>query len=308
MTELISIFANNIAPVLIVAGVGFIAGRRWQLETRTLGILIFNILTPMLVFHSLYTSEIGGGEFGSMVGLVVLLQLIMTGISYGVMALRGVNKIERASMMLNATCPNSGNFGLSISSFAFGGEVLAWAVVILVSNTFLHYSLGVFIASSGRQSPGRALLMILRVPAVYATAAALILRGLSVELPPIAFQSVTLLKDASIPAMLLLLGLQLSQSMAVHRWRLVSVGVALKLLIAPLVALGIVIGFRLEDAAAIAFILQASMPAAVTILLLAQTYELDETLTLNLIVATTLISPFTLSVIILLLKPLALSF
>lgn len=307
MIELISIFANNIAPVLIVAGIGFAAGRRYQLETRTLGILIFNVLTPMLVFHSLYVSEIAGSDFASMVGLVVLLQLIMTGISYGVMAVRGVNKIERASIMLNSVCPNVGNFGLSISAFAFGGDVLAWAVVILVSNTFLHYSLGVFIASSGRQSPRQALLMILRVPAVYATAAALILRGLNVELPPMVFQSVTMLKDASIPAMLLLLGLQLSQSMAVHRWRLVSAGVVLKMLIAPAVALGIVLVFQLENAAAIAFILQASMPAAVTILILAQAYELDETLTLNLIVATTLISPFTLSVIILLLKPLALS-
>jgi predicted permease len=44
------------------------------------------------------------------------------------------------------------------------------------------------------------------------------------------------------------------------------------------------------------------MPTAVVTLIMAKEYKLDETLVLNLIVVSTLISPFTLSVVILLLR------
>jgi predicted permease len=37
VNELISILVNNIAPVLIVAGVGYIAGKRLKVESRSIG-------------------------------------------------------------------------------------------------------------------------------------------------------------------------------------------------------------------------------------------------------------------------------
>jgi predicted permease len=302
LSELISIFVNNIAPVLIVAGVGYIAGRQLKIESRSIAQLIFNIFSPALVFFSLYDSKIGGDELASLILLIVLFQGVMAGISYLVMRLYKVGKIERSSLVLSSFCLNAGNYGLSIANFAFGEAVLARAVVVYIGNTILNYTLGVFVASSGRQSARGALLNILRVPAFYATAIAFLLRGLNLELPVVVFRAVTVLKDAAIPAMLVLLGLQLGNLMPRYRGKLVSVGVVLKLLVAPVIGLGLVALFGLQGTAAVAFILQASMPTAVVILVLAKEYQLDEPLTLNLIMATTLLSPFTLSVIILLLR------
>jgi predicted permease len=305
--ELISIFVNNIAPVLIVAGVGYIVGRQLKVEPQSIGLLIFNVFSPALVFFSLYDSKIGGDELVILLVLIALFQLIMAGLAYLVMKFYGVGRLERSSVMLSSFCLNGGNFGLSVANFAFGEAVLARAVVVYIGNTALNYTLGVFVASSGRQGPRSALLTILRVPAFYATITAFLLRGFNIELPTVVFRSVTVLKDAAIPAMLILLGLQLSQTIPVGRWKLVSTGVVLKLLIGPLLGAGLAILFHLQGVAAIAFILQTGMPTAVITLVLAKQYQLDETLTLNLIMATTLLSPFTLSVIILLLKNLALS-
>ncbi len=302
MIELINIFANNIAPVLIVAGVGYLAGRRFKIESASLAKLIFNVFSPALVFYSLYTNQIEGHEFGLLFLLIVLYQLGVAALSYVVLRLRGVDKVERASVMLGSFSMNTGNFGLSVVSFAFGEAVLARAIVIYISNTIMNYTFGVFVASSGSRPPHKALLNVLRVPAFYATVIAFLLLGLHVTLPEPIFRSVTVLKDAAIPSMLVLLGLQMSQSIQASRPSLVGTGVLLKLAAAPLVGLGLALLFQLDNLSATALIMQTSMPTAVLTLILAKEYKLDEALSLNLIMFSTLVSPFTLSVIILLLQ------
>jgi malate permease and related proteins len=300
--ELIDIFVNNIAPILIVAGAGYAAGKLLKIESRSIGQLIFNVFSPALVFFSLYDSKIGGDEFGVLIAITILFQVVMAMLSYVIMRVQKVNDIDRASVMISTFCLNAGNYGLSLVNFAFGEEVLARAVVISVANTILNYTLGVFVSSSGRQSPGKALLNIAYVPAVYATAAALILKGLNIELPLVVFRAVSVMKDAAIPAMLILLGLQMAQTITLGKWSLLGWGLGLKLLASPVIGVGLAMLFRLNGAEAIAFILQASMPTAVVTLIMAKEYQLDETLVLNLIVVSTLVSPFTLSVVILLLR------
>lgn len=302
MGELISIFVNNIAPILIVAGVGYAAGKRLDIDSRSVGQLLFNVFSPSLVFYSLYDNKIQGNELGTLLLLIALFQLSMAGLAYVILRFIRVEGVERSSVILSSFCLNAGNFGLSLASFAFGDTVLARAVVIYIGNTVLNYTLGVFVASSGRRSPRGALLSVLRVPAFYASVAAFLIRGFNIELPLIAERSVAVLKDAAIPAMLILLGLQMSQSVRVTRWKLVSLGVGLKLLVGPIVGVVLALLFHLEGAAAVAFILQVSMPTAVLTLVLAKEYRLDETLMLNLIMTSTLLSPLTLSVIILLLR------
>ena len=302
MIELVDIFASNIAPVLLVAGVGYIAGRTLKLESATLAKLIFNVFSPALVFYSLYTNQIEGNEFGLLLLLICVFQLIMAGFSFLILQLERAGKIERSAVMLGAFSQNTGNFGLSVANFAFGDAVLARAIVVYIGNTIMNFTWGVFVASSGSHSPFKALLNVLRVPAFYAVVVAFLLRGLSVTLPDAVFQSVAVLKGAAIPCMLVLLGLQLSQSIHVSRPVLVGTGVFFKLLIGPFVGLTLALAFHLDDLAAIAFILQTSMPTAVLTLILAKEYHLDEALMLNLIMVSTLLSPFTLSVIILFLR------
>lgn len=302
MAELIAIFANNIAPVLIVAGVGYLAGRALKIESQSLGKLIFNVFSPALVFYSLYNNQIEGHEFGLLLLIVGVFQVIMAALAYVVVRFQRTDKIERATVVLSAFCLNAGNYGLSIVAFAFGEAVLARAVVVWIGNTILNYSLGVFIASSGSLPARHSLQNVLRVPAFYATAAAFLLRGLNVTLPPMIFNAVGVLKDAAIPAMLVLLGLQLSESVRLSRLALISTGVILKLLIGPLVGFGLALLFGLDSLGTTAFLLQASMPTAVMTLILAKEYRLDETLMTSLIMVTTLLSPLTLSVLILLLK------
>ena len=97
MIELLNIFVNNIAPVLIVAGIGYLVGKRFQIESRSLGQLLFNVFSPALVFYSLYDNKIEGGELVTLLLLIALFQVTMAGLAYTVMRLRTARQLpERA--------------------------------------------------------------------------------------------------------------------------------------------------------------------------------------------------------------------
>lgn len=303
MTELFQIFIDNIAPILIVAAVGYIVGRQLKVEPRSTGQLIFYVFSPALVFHALYTTEITGNEFLVLFAGMAIFQFIMGAVAYIALYFQQDSRADKSAVMLSTFCLNAGNYGLSLASFAFGEAVLARAVIIYVANTIMNYTFGVFIASSGRETVKGALLSILRVPAVYVVPAAFILRATVGDgLPPVVLRSVKLMADAAIPAMLILLGLQLNHAARLQKLNLVGTGTTIKLLVAPCIAVALAALFNLDLLARTAFIMQCSTPTAVITLVMASEYNLDEGLSLNLVMVTTLLSPLTLSVVIYLLQ------
>lgn len=302
MVELLQIFIDNIAPILAIAAVGFLIGRRFKLDPRPVGRILYNVLSPALVFQSVSTSEISGSEVLQILAVMVVFVAIMSLFAYLIMRWRRASQMERAAVMLGATCANNGNFGLPLISFAFGPDVFARAVIVFIAFTFLNYTMGVFIASSGSRPPRQALRNILYVPAIYTALAGLVANFTDIALPPIVTRPILLLSQGTIPMMLILLGLQLAQSARIQQVRTVSLGVGLRLLASPVLATILVIAAGLNAPATVAVIMQASMPVAVVTSILASEFELDRQLAVSMIVASTLLSPITLSILILILR------
>ncbi len=302
MTELLAIFVDNIAPILIIAGIGYIVGRLFEIDAQSVSRVIFNVLSPALVFQVISTSTITGSELVLLVASVAVFMLTMASLAYIVTGWIGVSRLPRAAVILGAICANNGNFGLPLVTLAFGPEVVARAAVIFVTVTISNYSLGVFVASSGSKPPLQALRNVLKVPSVYAACFGLFLNFTDLQLPFVLAQPIQRLSQATVPMMLLLLGLQLSSSSHLVRIRLVSLGITMRLLVSPFVAAIIALLVGLNDTAMVALIMQASMPVAVVTIILATEYELDRQLSLSMILASTLISPVTLSLLIFVLR------
>jgi len=302
MNELLQIFADNILPILLIAGVGVYLRRGFNVDPRTVSTMMFYALSPALIFYSLTTSTVSGEEFATIYLLTILFQVIMAGLAYLVLGLQGVDGIIRAGVMLSAFCFNSGNYGLSLVLFAFGEDVLSRAVIVYVANATTNYVLGVFVASNGRKTPVEAVGNVLRTPAVYAVIMAFIVSGFDIQLPLALARSVERLADAAIPVMLLLLGLQLGQTSQISQLNLLATGVGLRLFASPFIAAGMASLANLNTEAQTAFIVQASMPTAVLTIVFANEFDLDRELALNLIMVSTLLSPVTLSLLIALLQ------
>jgi malate permease and related proteins len=195
---------------------------------------------------------------------------------------------------------NGGNYGLAATKFSFGEAALARALVCFVSGTVIIYTLGVFIASMGKMSGMQALKQVLRVPAVYALAAAGLVLATGWRMPLFMDRSISLLGDASIPLMLVILGLQIGEVRALPRSKTILIGAAavLQLVITPLVALLIAHWMGLTGISRQAAVLQASMPAAVATTVLAVQYDLDSALVSGVVAITTILSPLSLTPLI----------
>ena len=295
---LLGIFASDILPIFVIALMGFAVTRHLGVPVRPLSQVAFHVLAPALVFNVLTTSTLPGLEFGRMAAFYALVAA-----SSGVMArLAAIPlRLDRASLsafLLVVVCSNSGNYGLPVVLLAFGPEALTFASVYFVSSAVFSYTGGILLAASGRRSIGQALAGVVRVPAVYGAVAAAIVMGFGLHVPDAIARPMSMLSNAALPVMILVLGMQLERVTWPARPALVVVASLLSLVATPLAAFGIAHLIGLQGPAMQAGVLQASMPTAVITTILALEFDVDANFVTSVVCVTTLLSPLTLTLLI----------
>lgn len=296
----LSIFSNNVLPSFIVIGVGYLLERRIKVDKRTLSRLAIYVLTPCLVFSSIINSEVDPSQFGRMTAYVITFTLIMIALGYLSGRLLGWSPQEIKALMLSIAFTNSGNMGLSIILFTFGEDGFALGATYFVATNLTANTLAAFIAAHGRGSLGHTLLQVLKLPGIYAFALALLLRPLG-ELPAIVMRPVSLIAQAQIPVMLMMLGVQLAQTRLGSRLKDVSVGVILRLIGGAAVAFVLAPFMGLTGLARQVAIAQSSTPAAVSSALMAIEFGADADYVASVIFFSTLLSSVTMSLLLALL-------
>jgi len=298
MQLIASIFASDILPIFILAGVGFVLARRFRAEVRTLSTVAFNALSPCLVFYQLVTAKISGAQSIRVAAFCVLLTLAI-GLAARLASLPlRLDRMTLSSFLLVAMFSNSGNYALPVVLFAFGQEALAFASVYFVTSAILIYTAGILVAASGHGSVRLAMTRLFKVPALYAVTAAVIVLATHTTVPAVIMRPVGLLSDAAIPIMLLVLGMQLERAVMPKHPAAVGAAVVLSLVVAPAIAFGLSAILGLTGAARQAAIIEASMPAAVITTVLALEFDLDAGFSTSVVFFTTLLSPVTLVLLI----------
>lgn len=270
MASLVGLLVSTVAPPLAVTTVGYVLGSWRSVETEALNTVVVYVLLPALVFDSLVTSPVEG--IYALAAAVVAFTLAMLLFAAAAGRALGATGTTLDVLLLAGAFPNVGNFGIPVATFAFGVVGRSTAVVFVVVQNVLIYTLGVFIVSrSGAAGSRQAVGRVFSLPLLYAVVAAGLVVALGV-VPPAdspSMRTVGMLGDASIPLFLLILGLQLSGMHSGTALRDAIPAAGLKLLVAPLIALGVVGVIGLSDpTVAAAFVLLAAGPAAVLPLVL----------------------------------------
>jgi predicted permease len=298
VSVLLSIFAADILPVFVVAGIGFVLARFLQANVRTLAHVVFYALVPCLVFRLLVTSNIVLPQFGKMAVLAVLVAAAMGLIARLAAVPLRLSRPELSAFLLVVMFSNGGNYGLPVVLFAFGPEALSFGTVFFVVGSLMTYTVGVFVAASGRGDVRRAVSGIVRVPAIYGVAAAAVVVATGTRLPVAVMRPISLLSDAAVPMMLLVLGMQLERATLPERPKMVFAAVGLSLIVAPLVALALVWMLGLTGTARQAGVVLAAMPVAVVTTILALEFDAAPVFVTSAVFLSTLLSPFTLTPLI----------
>ena len=274
--SLVAALTESILPVLSIAGVGYVLGRGRKINVDAIATVTIYVLTPALVFHSLVTTPIGERTAFVLGAGVTAYTFGMLALAAGVGSALGESGATYGGLLLSSSFPNAGNYGIPLAAFAFGAVGRSTAVLYIVFQSVLMYTVGVSIASRGSSTSTKgAALEIFRLPLVYAVVAAPLVRLLG-AVPADGSPAMDVLRltgDAAIPVMLLLLGIQLANTTYGSAVRQTVPAFVLKLVVSPALAIGVALAFGLGGDVGRVFVLACAMPAAVTPLLLTIEYD-----------------------------------
>ncbi len=292
---LASTFANNILPILLLGAAGFALGKLLHIESRSLGRVVFYVFSPVLIFDLLIQNRLDWSEALSVMVLTICIVVTMGVLTY---LLASLFKLERSAMiaiLITTMFANTGNYGLPLVSFAFGEQALSYAGIYFVTTTVLFYTLGVFIASLGHMNLKDAALGLFRIPTMYAVVLAIVIIALEIQIPGPVDRAIELAANGTIPLMLILLGVELTRVEFSGSLRAMQLSVGLRLLVAPFVALLLTGVFDIQGFARQASVTEAAMPSMVSSTVLATEYNLDARLVTAIIFISTILSPLTLT-------------
>ena len=298
MNDILTVLTQNIFPIFVVAGLGYIVQRQVGLDKRTLSSIVFYCLSPALVFSSLVNSELPVAELGGMALFTLLAILLMGLIGLLLARLLRFSRIETAAFLIVLMFVNGGNYGMTLNLLRYGQDGLARAVVYYMTSTVLAYTIGVLIASMGRLPWRAALRRILFLPPLHAAVFAVIVYLYNIPIPAPLMRGIDVAGAGAIPVMLILLGMQMADLRGRARWRLAIPAVSTRLLLGPAVGLLVAGGIGLTGLTRSVAIIEASMPTAVFSIILATEFDLQPEAVTSIVVWSTLLSPLTVATVI----------
>jgi malate permease and related proteins len=297
-----TVLLNVILPVILVVGVAALAQRYLKLDLRTTSRAAFYLFAPALVFDSLANSTIGGAEFGKIALALIGVTLVLWGLGEGLGRLLRLKGLTLSAFLLSILLINAGNLGLPIVLFAFGQEGLARATAYYAVSSAISASLGVYLAVRGCSLGALPLRRLASVPLVYAATLGLAVNVLNLPVPEPLSKAIHLLGQASVPVMLVTLGLQLAQT-GQDRWRgihlpALATAVAARLLVSPALALLAAVVLGMSGLTRHVVIAESAMPTAVMTTIIAAEFECDNGFVTVAVLASTIFSLMTLTLLL----------
>lgn len=204
-------------------------------------------MSPFLAFRTFYSNPLTWDYF-YIILFSLLLSFILFLIVWATALLMKASRSERSAMILGGVFMNSGNYGAPVVLFALGAVGFDYAVIIMVFQSLLMNTFGIFFASIGsdeRATWQDALQRVIRMPLIYAALLGVCMQILTIRIPAPLMEGISLVADASIPTVMLVLGMQLAViTRKKVAYRYVTAVTVIRMVASPVVAMLIIIFLR----------------------------------------------------------------
>jgi malate permease and related proteins len=295
LIQYLNIFLNNLLPIFLAAGAGYLLAKWLPINPRTLSSIALYVFSPCLVFNLLTHTELNNNNILKIISFTVLCLGIIGLLTWLIGRALRLERTVLAAVLITSMFVNAGNYGLPVASFAFGETALAYASLFFVTSAILSNTAGVVIISMGSASFKKAFANLFKIPVFYALILAILFMSMDWRIPLPLDRTVEILGDASIPTLMVLLGVQFHYVKLQGKIVPLTLASVMRLLVSPALALGLSAIFGLYGPARQAVVLEAAMPAAVLNTVLATQFETESPFVTAVVAVTTLLSAFTLT-------------
>lgn len=296
-------------PISLPVIGGILLKRFRNLDSKPIAAMSLYVLTPAIVFNTLLHADISLQDIGTTISFSLLSLVLLWAIAIGLSRILRLNQEEQAGLTLISTFTNCVNYGLPLVLLAFGQLGLDKASVYVIGQMIIVNTVGVFFAARSQFSVKQAGMAIFRLPAIYATVIAILLRITDLSLPGALDSGFAMLAAAYSPVALVVLGTQMitmgTTSSTIPAERTISssnrafwAGISIRLVGAPLLSWLLLTLLHVEGILFSVLLILTSMPTAVNAVILAGQFNAAPKLVSRCILWTTLASFIVMPVLI----------
>jgi malate permease and related proteins len=299
-------------PVLGVIIVGYAFGKHFRMyDLSILSKMAFYLFAPIMTMQVVRSNPMDWVQLARLGGIFVILKILLA------LAILLANLIpflhikDTKILLLLTLFTNCGYYGFPIVLLAFGEAGLAIAVQYVFFFNLMTATAGIYLASSKPLTLKAAFQQVLRLPLLTAFLVGILLQIFARTFPSInefrglvlIFSVVEMLYKASIPFLLLTLGVELSKvPFRLHLLDSLKI-TFFRLLYAPAVALALFYFFPvLKGLTAQVVILETAMPTAFNAMFLARELSGDYEKAASSVLLTTFLSVLSIPVFLFLLQ------
>jgi malate permease and related proteins len=299
MTKFLFIFINVILPIFLQITAGFVFQKKFKLNIEALSKLQLYILVPSLLFTKIYLSDIGSGLFLSIMLFCTLIFIILYGVSWLLGKLLRYNRSQTSAFINSVTLYNSGNYCIPLIQLLYNNPfAFSIQIIVMVTQSILTNTVGIFNSSFGNKSMGHAFLNTLKVPMVYVVLLAVTTKALHINVWSPLLSSMEMLGQGLVPLALITLGAQLASTKFSFKLPKVYIANVMRLILSPAIAYLLTLIMGLHGVVGQVLIICSAAPTAVNSVLIALEYKNEPDYAAQAIFTSTVFSAVTVTMVI----------
>ncbi|TGA97634.1 AEC family transporter [Sporolactobacillus shoreae] len=292
MSAYLKLLMSITIPIVIICACGFALQKRRPVDTKLLADISLYIMAPALILYALSGAHLQGENILHIFLFSIVMTVLLWVLAIVVAKLAHLSENEKRGLTLTTLFSNANNYGLPVLLLAFGSAGFALGAVYVVGQVILVNVLGMYIASRSQLNGKQAMIHILKAPLIYACVAGILLDLFHFRLFGGMETAVQMLGTAYPVLVLMILGIKLSTTkLKGLKSPKVWLGVILRLAIVPLLTKLVLFVLGIHGLLASVLFVEASMPAAINTVTLAEKFGGD-TETISLVVSITTILSF----------------
>lgn len=300
MLQSVLTVGQQVLILFILSGVGFILGKAKMIGdnfSREASQFIMYVVSPcmMVVAFQRRFEENGFHNFCMALLLGILIHVV--GIVLAELLIREKSEKGQA-LRFSVVHSNCGFMGYPLQTALLGTIGVFYGSAFVTAFTLCSWTYGLVQMSGGKQKIS--LKTLLLNPGIISVVIALALYLSRVTLPDLILSPVTYLSQLNTPLPMAIVGYQLSQANILSALRGLNTWLAifLRLIVTPLIAMGLCMVFHAEHAVSVAVVSAAAAPCAALLSIFAARFERDTALASGLVAAETLLSALTMPIMV----------
>lgn len=292
---------EQIIILFLLIAVGFVCGKRKMLSEKTIQEMtdfVLFIVAPCVIINAFQRPFEAALSHAFFQAILFSAATILVAFVLVRCTLHHEDKKKESVYRFAVMFSNCAFMGFPLEQALLGADGLFFGAATLVSFTVLTWTLGLYVMS--RDKSLLSVKKLITNPGIIGVVIGLSLFFTSTTLPPIVAEPVSYLAALNTPLPMVIIGFHLSRASLLPIMKDVRTWITIgeRLIVVPLIALGMGLLSGMDSFVLLACMVVACPPTAANCTMFAASYKQDAELSVSLVSLSTLLSIFTMPVII----------